>query len=53
MADIARSDINGDDDERLAEAKEVTKDDLMKITKEDVRAALYPDAENIPEKEEE
>lgn len=38
---------------RLAETKEVTKDDLMKITKEDVRAALYPDAENIPEKEEE
>ena len=38
---------------RLAEAEEVTKDDLMKITKEDVRAALYPDAENIPEKEEE
>ncbi|MBR3990909.1 MAG: AAA family ATPase [Clostridia bacterium] len=38
---------------RLAEAEEVTKDDLMKITGEDVRAALYPDAENIPEKEEE
>ncbi len=38
---------------RLAVAEEVTKDDLMKIKGEDVRAALFPDAESAPEKEEE